>query len=105
MERIYNEYKDGHIDLQEVYRLCIEHLKLSKEDALISTCLTLITVHPSHQMLKKYDHVEDVFYKEPEYIYNLLASECTYLAHKFEKRYGPQTLMHPVMFQVQYYWD
>ena len=38
MERIYNEYKDGHIDLLDVYYLCIGRLKLSKEDALISTC-------------------------------------------------------------------
>ena len=105
MERIYNEYKSGYIDLQDVYYLCKGRLKLSKEDALISACLTLITVHPSHKMLKKYEHIKDVFYKEPEYVYNLLDSECPYLASKFEKRYGQQTLMHPVMFQVQYYWD
>lgn len=105
MERIYNEYKDGHIDLQDVYYLCKWRLKLSKEDALISACLTLIIVRPSHQMLRKYKHVDDVFYKEPEYVYNLLASECPYLANKFTKIYGPQTLMHPVMFEVQYYLD
>lgn len=103
MERIYNEYKDGHIDIQDVYHLCKERLELSKEDALISACLTLITVNPSHKMLKKYDHVSDVFYNEPEYVYNLLAYECPYLAGKFEKIYGPQTLMHPIMFEVEYY--
>ena len=105
MERIYNEYKDGHIDLLDVYYLCIGRLKLSKEDALISTCLTLITVHPSQQMLQKYDQVSDVFYEEPEYVYNLLHSECPYLADKFTKRYGQQTLMHPVIFWSQYYSD
>ena len=102
MERIYKDFTSHRIDLYDVYSLCKSRLKLSKEDALISACLTLIVSQPSKRMLQKYDQVSDVFYEEPEYVYNKLYEECPCLARKFNKAFGPLELINPVLFDVNY---
>lgn len=100
MEPIFNSYKNEEITIDDVYKAC-ERFQ-TKEAAFISTCLTLITVHPSKVLLRRYDHVVDVLYEEPEYIYNRLYDESPRLAHKFVKRFGDQMLMHPVEFYLRY---
>ena len=103
MEPIFNAYKNDEITLEDVYKAC-ERFQ-TKEAAFLSTCLTLITAHPSRVMLRRYDHVADVLYKEPEYVYNRLYDESPRLAHKFVKQFGAQTLMNPVDFNWRYEYD
>ena len=100
MESIFNSFKNSEITIEDVYKAC-KHFQ-NKEAAFISTCLTLITVHPSRVLLRRYDHVADVLYKEPEYVYNRLYDESPRLAHKFVKRFGDQMLMNPVEFYCRY---
>lgn len=100
MESIFNAYKNGEITLEDVYKAC-ERFQ-TKEAAFLSTCLTLITAHPSRVMLRRYNNVADVLYKEREYVYNRLYDESPRLAHKFVKRFGDQMLMHPVEFYCRY---
>ena len=102
METIYNNYKDGRIDLNDVYHQCRKHLYLSKEDALISACLTLITAHPIKYFLRKYDKVIDVWQNEPEIIYYMLSTDSSYLARKFVKMFGKQQLINPITFYAMF---
>ena len=103
MEPIFNSYKNNEITIEDVYKAC-ERFQ-TKEDAFISTCLTLIIAHPSPVLLRRYDHVADVLYKESEYVYNRLYNESPRLAHKFIKRFGDQMLVHPVEFYWRYEYD
>ena len=105
MESIYDEYKSGKITIEDVYHKCKTCLGLNKEHSLISTCLTLINTHPSPYMLRTYESVLDLFNNELEFVFNLLYIESPCLAHEFVKRYGPQTLMHPVEFHWRYMSD
>ena len=100
MEPIFNSYKNNEITIDDVYKKCKRFQ--SKEAAFISTCLTLITAHSSRVLLRRYDNVADILYKEPEYVYNLLYDESPRLAHKFVKQFGAQTLIHPVEFHLRY---
>lgn len=103
MEPIFNSYKNGEITLEDVYKAC-ERFQ-TKEAAFLSTCLTLITVHPSPVLLRRYDSVADVLYRESEYVYNRLYDESPRLAHKFVKQFGDQMLMNPVEFYWHYEYD
>ena len=100
MESIYNKYQNNEITLEQVYEACKRFQ--TKEDALVSATLTLITVHPSKYMLRRYERVYDALYHEPELIYNKLYEESPRLAHKFTKQFGHQTLIHPVLFHWRY---
>lgn len=104
MERIFELYKNNQIELIDVYAMCKN--KLTKRDSLISTCLTLIlTSKIPSRMTKKYEKIEDLFWNEQEFIYNLLYDENPMLANKFIKIFGNQVLLHPVEFQFKYYFD
>lgn len=105
MESIYDAYKNHRISLEDVYAKCKYELGLNSRDALISACLTLITVRPPTCMHRKYEHISDFFDNEKEYIYNVLYNESPRLASKFTKTFGAQTLIHPVVlaWREQYY--
>lgn len=103
MESIFDSYKNNEITIEDVYKTC-EGFQ-TKETAFISTCLTLITAHPSPVLLRRYDHVVDVLYKEPEYVYNQLYNESPRLAHKFTKLFGDQVLMYPIDLYLRYEYD
>lgn len=97
MESIFESYKNKEITIEDVYKACKRFQ--SKDVAFVSTCLTLITAHPSYVLLRRYNnHVIDVFYNEPKYVYDRLYDESPRLAYKFLKQIGDHTLIHPIDF-------
>lgn len=97
MESIFDSYKNNEITIEDVYRAC--KCFQSKDIAFASTCLTLITAHPPHVLLRRYNnHVADILYNEPKYVYDRLYDESPRLAYKFLKQISDHMLIHPIDF-------